>query len=222
MRRSIGLVLAALLAGAPAAPAGEPPAPGRPLNQPQALVGGGDVLISLFPMILAQRPAVYVEDVASLEGGDLQQRRLLGRLDLLDLPGWGGEVTISREQVRYRLLLAGVGPARFRLVGAAAVHVRQAPHLADSAVVAAAHRQPAPGVLPPRLREGPPVVVHKRDSVRLRLYVGSLQVTTRGEALEDGRAGERIRIRNVDSSRVVSGRVVDRGTVEVTLDGDKP
>lgn len=58
-------------------------------------------------------------------------------------------------------------------------------------------------------------VIHANDLVHLIATVGPLQVKTRGEALQDGRVGQAIQVRNLDSKNVVTGRVVDRSTVEV-------
>ena len=51
--------------------------------------------------------------------------------------------------------------------------------------------------------------------IKLTARVGSLRVTAKGEAQQDGRAGEKIRVRNVDSRKEIVGRVVERGLVEV-------
>jgi flagella basal body P-ring formation protein FlgA len=51
--------------------------------------------------------------------------------------------------------------------------------------------------------------------VRLVANIGAVRVTARAEALQDGRAGQAIRVRNVDSNRIVSGRVIDRNLVEI-------
>ncbi len=62
---------------------------------------------------------------------------------------------------------------------------------------------------------GDEVVIKTRDSVKLIAVIGSLRLIASGEALEDGKIGQIIRIRNTESNRVVSGRVMARGTVEV-------
>jgi flagella basal body P-ring formation protein FlgA len=59
------------------------------------------------------------------------------------------------------------------------------------------------------------VVVHSNDLVHLIAKVGHLQVKTRGEALQSGRIGQMIQVRNLDSKATVTGRVVDGSTVEV-------
>jgi flagella basal body P-ring formation protein FlgA len=60
-----------------------------------------------------------------------------------------------------------------------------------------------------------PVVVKQRDAVQLVARAGDLIVTASGEALQDGRTGQMIRVRNVDSKTVVTGRVVSRSEVRV-------
>ncbi len=58
-------------------------------------------------------------------------------------------------------------------------------------------------------------VVHNNDLVHLIAKVGHLQVKTRGEALQSGRVGQMIQVRNLDSKTTVTGRIVDGSTVEV-------
>jgi flagella basal body P-ring formation protein FlgA len=62
------------------------------------------------------------------------------------------------------------------------------------------------------------IVVKKRTLVRLVARRRNLTVTIpQAEALDDGRVGDTIRVRNPQSDRVVSGKVVDSGTVNVSL-----
>jgi flagella basal body P-ring formation protein FlgA len=49
--------------------------------------------------------------------------------------------------------------------------------------------------------------------------VGALVVTALGEAQQDGRAGEVIRVENVDSKKVVRARVTGPGAVDIELGG---
>lgn len=59
------------------------------------------------------------------------------------------------------------------------------------------------------------LVIHTSDLVHLVAKVGHLQVKTRGEAMQSGRIGQRIQVRNLDSKATVTGRVVDSSTIEV-------
>lgn len=60
-----------------------------------------------------------------------------------------------------------------------------------------------------------PIVVRQQALVKLVAKLGSFQLVAIGEALQDGRTGQLIRVRNIDSQSVVVGRVVDRSVVEV-------
>jgi flagella basal body P-ring formation protein FlgA len=60
-----------------------------------------------------------------------------------------------------------------------------------------------------------PVLIKRQDRVRLMGQTSALSVSVLGEALQDGRAGELIRLRNVDSQRIIMGRVVSPNEVRV-------
>jgi flagella basal body P-ring formation protein FlgA len=62
-----------------------------------------------------------------------------------------------------------------------------------------------------------PVVVERNRSVIIRLEKPGLLVTAVGKTLENGRAGEHIKVRNVDSQRIILARVNEDGTVEPVL-----
>lgn len=62
-----------------------------------------------------------------------------------------------------------------------------------------------------------PTVVRRGDQVRLKASTGTITVDTKGTALSDGRVGDQVRVRNDRSERVVRGRVIGPGTVEVLL-----
>jgi flagellar basal body P-ring formation protein FlgA len=59
------------------------------------------------------------------------------------------------------------------------------------------------------------VVIHARDNVKLVAVVGNLRVSVGGEAQQEGKVGQTIHVRNTDSGKIVTGRVLDRSTVEV-------
>ncbi len=58
------------------------------------------------------------------------------------------------------------------------------------------------------------VLVRRNKSVVMRIAANCFQITTLGQALEDGREGDFIRVRNVDSKRIVVAKVADDGTVQ--------
>jgi flagella basal body P-ring formation protein FlgA len=68
--------------------------------------------------------------------------------------------------------------------------------------------------IPLRAIDNPRVVANGAE-VRLVYIDGGLTIVTTGAALQDGRVGEVIKIRNSDSGVTVSGQVQADGTVQV-------
>lgn len=62
-----------------------------------------------------------------------------------------------------------------------------------------------------------PAVVRRNQIVRILARSAHLTVTARGQARQDGRPGEIIRVRNLSSKKEIYARVVGPGVVEVTF-----
>ena len=60
-------------------------------------------------------------------------------------------------------------------------------------------------------------VVHRGEMTNVRLEEGTLSVTMKAQALEDGAPGQIIRLRNLQSARDFSGKVLNEKTVLVSL-----
>jgi flagellar basal body P-ring formation protein FlgA len=60
-----------------------------------------------------------------------------------------------------------------------------------------------------------PATIKAKDNVKLVVAIGDARIEATGEALEDGRIGQVIRVRNADSNRIVHGRVEASGIVAV-------
>lgn len=63
----------------------------------------------------------------------------------------------------------------------------------------------------------PAIVVKRNQKVIIRIAAGGLVVTAMGQTVEEGSAGEYVRVRNVDSQRIILARVNEDGTVEPVL-----
>lgn len=72
----------------------------------------------------------------------------------------------------------------------------------------------AGAVIPEKLLESPSVL-KKGDRVRLVAKSGLLRVETVAEASSDAAKGESVLVKNLDSGRMITARVVDSDTVEV-------
>lgn len=60
-----------------------------------------------------------------------------------------------------------------------------------------------------------PVLVSRNQIVRLSFQRGPLRIITEGRALEDGAAGDLIRVMNLDSRATITARIAEDGTVHV-------
>jgi flagella basal body P-ring formation protein FlgA len=80
----------------------------------------------------------------------------------------------------------------------------------------ALQRLPAGAVIRPALLMNPKAapVVKRNQTVTMKIEGVGFKVIARGEALDDGRTGEFVKVRNVDTKRIVTARVHADGTVE--------
>ena len=58
-----------------------------------------------------------------------------------------------------------------------------------------------------------PTLIKRGESVELQSALGGIQVIANGTALGDGRLGQKIRIKNNQSERIVTGTVIASGKV---------
>lgn len=62
-----------------------------------------------------------------------------------------------------------------------------------------------------------PNVVKRGDEVTVEAKLGAIKVVSQGTAMSDGRIGQQIRVKNIQSQRLVMARVVGSGRVESIL-----
>jgi hypothetical protein len=260
------------------------------------------VSIVLFPQAVSDDALISLGQVAELSGGPDSLRIRLKKLDITEFKLDAAHVAVSQEQVRFRLLLAGIDASRFRLLGArrTIIVASDEPVTRRTILAAADHKlrerypgdvssvtiTPNNGIVVPviktepgdqvrfeakvkgpaayagRIRvdvsimvngktrevvpvsleisvpeaapsnaagakQGPrpanaltsaadpkDVLIKSHDNVRIIANIGSARIEATGEAMEDGRAGQVIRVRNVESNRIVRGRVETAGIVQ--------
>jgi flagella basal body P-ring formation protein FlgA len=66
-----------------------------------------------------------------------------------------------------------------------------------------------------------PVLIKRGTNVTILVKAGGMVITAGGQAMQEGREGEVIRVQNVISKRIVSARVVDTNTVQVIIYGGR-
>ena len=60
-------------------------------------------------------------------------------------------------------------------------------------------------------------IVRRGDAIRLVARAGRMSMSAAGEAMQDGGIGDRIRVKNSDSGKVVYGHVLEDGAIQVGL-----
>jgi flagella basal body P-ring formation protein FlgA len=63
----------------------------------------------------------------------------------------------------------------------------------------------------------PSILVRRNEAVTIRIAQPGLIITAMGTSLQEGRAGEAVKVRNADSSRIIVCKVNSDGTVEPVL-----
>lgn len=61
-----------------------------------------------------------------------------------------------------------------------------------------------------------PVLIKRMTTVEIRVVIGDVEVKMEGQAMQDGRESQMIRVKNTKTGRVVMGKVIDDSTVEVS------
>lgn len=82
----------------------------------------------------------------------------------------------------------------------------------------AGHTLSAGDVEQPTATAEPPLV-RTRQRVTLTVTIGAMTVSAAGEALQDGKLGQTVRVQNADSKKVLTGRVSGPGTVDIDIGG---
>ena len=60
-----------------------------------------------------------------------------------------------------------------------------------------------------------PIILRRGESVSLLARSPTFEVRMEGKALMDGAVGDRVKVRNLRSKRIVEGRITETGTVLV-------
>ena len=283
---TLGFLAVAVLFGGPPARAQESAAERDARNV---------VTIVLTPRAILDDTVIYLDQIAKLSGGPAALRQRMARFDVAEFKLGAEHTAVSCDQVRFRLLLAGIAPTQFQIEGAKKttvaenddpIAVRRILAVADTAIrfknpsvgapkniivplldlrasdevrLEAKASAPTPrtggghvdvaiivngktrevvpvafenartysavrtdafdrelrGTLMSSSKEKTEVLIKSRDLVRIIALVGNAQIVATGEAQQDGKLGEIIRVRNTESNRVVNGRIESRDVVTV-------
>jgi hypothetical protein len=155
------------------------------------------VAVELTLPVAVKLPDVPATERVVITGRPRGTPGALGRVQM-DMTIAVGSENLLALAVHFDVQAARLGPAGFP----AAAGPRGAAPPAGAAPAAAAD-----------------VVIQPRQRVQIQVVKGPLKVTALGEAQQGGRLGQTILVQNVDSKKVVSGRISGPGTVDVDLGG---
>jgi Chaperone for flagella basal body P-ring formation len=264
------------------------------------------IVITLVPEANVDDTYVMLDQIAKISGGTLDTRRRVAKLDVAEFRLFAERLTITEDQVKFRMLIAGMKSDQFRITGSKRVNVFESedsisirriracaesallkaypgdsskitigmkqefvipqiyvrqndrvqyeakvgPHLppsgksrvdvsvivngrtreivpvvldviAPESAIVQASGTAKPSAAPVRpvadfsLPKNQPYLVKRNDFVKMVAFIGKIRIETVGEAMQEGRLHETIRVRNIESNRVVPGRVSAQGIVEV-------
>ncbi|WP_158513856.1 flagella basal body P-ring formation protein FlgA [Ramlibacter tataouinensis] len=174
---------------------------------PAAAVAGpwsqAQVRIELQPNFLAHAGEVRLGDVAIVRSTDLRAIRQLVAMPLGSSPQPGTEAWVRRDAIsRWLRVRLGILQDDVQWSGADEVQV-----------IGAATESPGRG---PVATRGAVYISHG-EWVSLEIRSGAVQLEMRAQALQDGIAGQTIKVRTTQGGSVVFARVIGPGRAEAML-----
>ncbi len=184
----------------------------RVANKPQDLVLAETGKVKLTARLAERSPADHVQ---------VMVQAAVGTAKATEVKVLFRRVYAATRAVATREIAPGasVGPENVR-VETVMTETRPDPNW-SSPHGAIATRRIAPGaVVHPgsvRRKRTPPVV-RRNQNVIMRISGPGFSISGTGQALQDGKPGEHIRVRNIDSKRIITARVMSDGTVEPSFE----
>jgi hypothetical protein len=169
------------------------------------------VTIALRAEVAVDTPEIALSQVAEITG-PAEAIAALAPVLLGSAPVPGATRNLAAAYIRLRLKRYGVDPATVSLTGAGVAVQRTAVPVAASAAAPAASQEPA--------LSGPALLdVRRNEAVRVAVECRAVVVALGGRALQDGRAGDVIRVLIPQTNRTVEAEVLGPGRLAVRLQG---
>lgn len=155
---------------------------------------------------------IVFADIATISSSDQSFVSILGQTNLGPSPSTGYTRKLTSGYIELRLRQRKIDPNSLPVPLPASVLVTSNRPAAGGVSSGA----PATGTASV---EPSPYLVKRGDLVRVVVRTASAEITAVGEARADGRLGDMVEVRNVDTGKRFTGRVVSAGVVEVTNGG---
>lgn len=159
------------------------------------------VSITLNETITAVPGVIRINSIGTIRGGTARQRAQIGRIDVAEINTKNGPVFVTRKQIEIRLALAGIEDVSINgseeiTISAVTNTNAETKNLANS-----------------------PVLVRPKQRVTMTVRILGGEVSAVGEAQEEGRLGQIIKLKNIDTMKPLVGKVVGTNAVEIETGG---
>lgn len=157
---------------------------------------------------------IWFADIVVFESSDEDFIRALERVNLGPAPSVGYTRNLTSGYIELRLRQQRIHPDSLPVDIPDSVVITSEIATPSASNVAAAAQSLSPGG-----GSSSPYLVERGDLVRITVKTGFAEVVVVGEARTNGRLGDLVEIKNVDTGKRFYGRVVAAGAVEVDLSG---
>lgn len=123
------------------------------------------------------------------------------------------QVVIAKEQIRLKELFS-TDNLRYERADIGKVSAGYFTDM-NKVIGLASRRSLKPGMVITDSMIAKPILIKRGSVINVVARVGSMEVTTMGQAMQDGVEGQIIRVQNVSSKKFISAKVLDETTVQV-------
>ncbi len=159
---------------------------------------------------------IWFTDIATIESSDQDFIRALEQVNLGPAPSVGYSRNLTSGYIELRLRQQRIHPGSLAVEIPASILVTSEAKMQPSSSTVSAGAEPSSS---PGRGGSSPYLVERGQLVRVSVLTGSAEVTAVAEARSNGRLGDLVEVKNVDTGKRFYGRVVAAGVVEVDLSG---
>lgn len=171
-----------------------------------------DLTIEFVPSANVVDRDIVFADIASVSSSDHHFVSVLEQINLGPSPSTGYTRKLTSGYIELRLRQRKIDPKSLPITIPASVLITSN-RAASGWVSEATHAMDTASVGPS------PYLVKRGDVIRVMIRTASAEITALGEARQDGRLGDLVEVKNVDTGKRFTGRVVSAGVVEVIYGG---
>lgn len=164
------------------------------------------IIITLKDKVKVKGNCIYLGEIVKDIKAEKKLKGKLYRIKIGASPLPGKSRRLNKDYIMVRLYQNGLYPGQVLIKGKNEIVVlREAQDLSLSGK----NYSPSAGV------EDNPVIIRQGNLVNLIVEDKNIKIITRGKALNSGRKGDKIRVLNTTSFKILEGEVIDSFTVKI-------